>query len=176
MTPTRLLTFAEFAELPDPPGGKYELRHGELAFMAPPKHQHYRIQTRLQGMLQTAAGASWVSGIEMPFRPSREYEFWFANVALLRRERFDRTDADGNIEGSPELVAEVWSPSNRVSEMLDRGNACLKGGAREFWLVDPERSSVEVYSADGKRPELYGIGDEIALFTGGTLRVSEIFQ
>lgn len=35
-TPTRLLTFAEFEQLPDPKAGRYELRHGELVTVAPP--------------------------------------------------------------------------------------------------------------------------------------------
>ena len=30
-TPTRLMTFAEYEQVPNPSGGRYELRHGELA-------------------------------------------------------------------------------------------------------------------------------------------------
>jgi Uma2 family endonuclease len=174
-TPTRLMTFAEFAELPDPAGGKYELRHGELVFMAPPNQRHFWIQNRLMFLLQEAAGRTWMCGTEMPFRPLPEIEGWFADVGLIAASRVDRASKT-TMSGAPELVVEVLSPSNRMSEIVDRMNTCFRGGAQAFWLVDAERQTVEVYSPSNVRPELHSSGDSIPLFFGGTLAVDEIFS
>ena len=55
-TINRLITFAEFEQMPDAPDGRYELRHGELVKVPPPKLPHARIQHRLRRLLESAAG------------------------------------------------------------------------------------------------------------------------
>ena len=173
-TPTRLMTFAEFERLPDPPGGRYELHHGELIFVAPPKHRRYHIQRRLERLLDAAAGNLWVAGIEMPFRAKPEHEFWYADVGVLSAKQYASVDPDGNIQGAPDLVIEVLSPSNAVAEMLDRRQTCLENGSREFWLVNPDGGTIEVSTPDG-RSIVYTRGQEVPLFFGGTIPLNEIF-
>jgi len=172
-TPTRLMTFEEFEQLPDPLGGKYELRHGELFTLAPPRHDHYKIQQRLLRLLMSAAGDAGEVGTEMGFRPLLENEYWYADVAFLSKERWDKTPAKGNIQGSPELVIEVLSPSNSASEMQDRRKLCLETGSREFWIVNLDLRQVEVSTPDG-RSITYKSGQEIPLFFGGALAVDQI--
>jgi Uma2 family endonuclease len=49
----------------------------------------------------------------------------------------------------PELVIEVKWLSNDPKDVVDHAMTTLAGrGAREFWVVDPETSSVTVYSED----------------------------
>lgn len=174
-TPTQLLTFAEFERLPDPREGYYELHHGELTLLAPPKHLHYRLQTRMQRLLQSSAGDAWVVGTEMPFRPQPDCEFWYADIAVIAADRFEATDAQGNIHGVPELVIEVLSPSNTAAEMLDRRDICLHNGAREFWVVNPAHNLVEVYTPDGRYLS-YRAGQQVPLFCGGSLAMDAIFR
>ena len=176
--PTRLMSFAEFEQLPDTPQGfRYELRHGEPVHMPPPKHQHYLAQRRLQRLLEQAAGAAGEVGIEMAFRPLPEYEYWQADVAFVSRARWEQIPTNGNLQGAPELVVEVLSPSNTAAEMLDRRNVCLENGSREFWLVDIEHRQVEVSTPDG-RSLTYKPGQSIPLFFApeATLAVGSIFE
>src|ERR1700752_5067839 len=114
------MTFAEFEQLPEPRGGRYELRHGELILVAPPKHKHYRIQRRLRRIIESAAGTRWEVDIELAFRPKPEHEVWHADVGLISVERYDKTDPEGNIQGALDLVIEVLSPSNTAAEILDK--------------------------------------------------------
>ena len=86
---TRLTTFAEFEQLPDPKGGRYELRHGATFTVAPPKHDHYMVQQRLRDLLHRAAAGAGVVGTEFGFRPLPEYEYWFADVAFVSKGRAD---------------------------------------------------------------------------------------
>jgi Uma2 family endonuclease len=173
-TPTRLMTFAEFAELPDPREGHYELHHGELFHMAPPKHGHKRVQHTLQRLLSLHGGA-WVAATEVGFRPTLDSEYWTADVALMSTARWEQTPADEYLESPPELVIEVLSPSNSAAEMEEKSEICLASGAREFWVVSPLRKSVVVSTPDGHSVR-YTMGQPIPLLTGGTLAVDDIFS
>jgi Uma2 family endonuclease len=172
---TRPMTFEEFERLPNPPGGRYELRHGELFLVAPPRHDHYKIQQRLVRLLLRAAGDAGEAGTEMGYRPLPDHEYWYADVAFLSRHRWDQTPDKGNIQGSPELVIEVLSPSNTAAEIRDKRKLCLETGSREFWIADIDLREVEVSTADG-RGVTYKSGQSIPLFFGGSLAVSEIFS
>jgi Uma2 family endonuclease len=175
-TPTRLMTFAEFAKLPDG-DTRQELRHGELFTVAPPKWEHYVCQLRLLRLLAEAAGARGFVGMEMAYRATPEHEFRYADVAYVTLERADSVGAKDNLRGAPELVIEVLSPSNTVSEIFDKKTLCLENGSREFWVVDIEHRQVEVSTPDG-RTITYKAGQQIPLFfaTGERLAVDGIFQ
>jgi Uma2 family endonuclease len=174
------MTFEEFEKLPNPPGHRYELRHGEPFLVAPPRYDHYIIQQRLVRLLLRHAGDADMVGTEMGFRPRPEYEYWYADVGFLAKLRSDKVPPKGNIEGSPDLVIEVLSPSNTAAEMRDRRKLCLETGSREFWIVDLDLREVEVFTTDG-RGTTYKSGQEIPLSfvegpVGGRLAVDAIFS
>jgi Uma2 family endonuclease len=172
------MSYQEFEQLPETPQGfPYELRHGELVQVPPPNRKHYLAQRRLQRRLEQAAGAAGEVGIEMPFRPLPEFEYWQANVAFVSRTRWDQIPGEKHLEGAPDLVVEVLSPSNTAAEMLDRRNLCLENGSREFWLVDIEHQQVEVSTPDG-HSITYKSAQQIPLFfsPGATLAVDAIFE
>ena|SRR5689334_8799671 len=175
-TTTGLITVEELRQMPDPPGARYELHHGELVAVTFPKRRHNDIEHRLYDLLKPLAATGTVR-IEFAFRPLPEYEFWSADVAFISRDRWDASDPDDNLHGSPELVIEVLSPSNTASEMLDRKQMCLSTGAIEFWAVDPKRQVVEVSSRTG-RARFYGAGESITsdVFPGASIPVDSIFE
>jgi Uma2 family endonuclease len=172
--PTRLITFAEFERLPDPPAGiRYELHHGELISVPPPRWKHAKSQERLRSLLAACAGGSGIVWVEMPFRATLIDEFRQADVACLASER--AVQVDKYLIGAPDLVIEILSRSNSASEMLDREKLCLENGSREFWVVDLERQQVKVSTPD-RHTLTYISGDEIPLFFGGKLAVDTIFE
>lgn len=69
------MTFAEFAQLPEPQTCRYELRHGELVTVALPEHKHYLIQRRLRRRLESAAGDAGEVDTGMAFRALPEHEY-----------------------------------------------------------------------------------------------------
>ena len=162
-----------FGGLPDS-DGRYELRHGELIKLPPPKHVHFRIQHNLRRALEKAAGDTGEVGTEFGFRPKPEHEYWIADVAFISRERWLSIPDDGNLQGVPEIVIEVLSPSNTASEILDKEQTCLENGGREFWVVDPLRSQVKISTPDG-HSVTYKSGQAIPLLFGGNLAVDSIF-
>lgn len=174
-TPTKLMTFAEFEQLPDPPEGfRYELRHGELFTVAPPKIDHSRVQWRIRRLLERAAGAAGIVDKEIGFRLLSEHEYRIADVAFVSRARWD--SAEDYLAGAPEIVVEILSPSNTVAEMLDREKVCLENGCQEFWPVDPGLKLVRISTPDG-HAITYHSGQEIPLplLNGARLAVDAIF-
>jgi Uma2 family endonuclease len=170
------LSFEEFANRPDN-GRRYELRHGELAEVAPPMHGHRLIQRRLRRLLESAGGSSGEIEIEMGSRPCAGDEFLIADVAFVSRDRWDNIPLDGYLQGAPELVIEVLSPSNLESEMRNRRRVCLENGCREFWMVDSAQREVKVSTPDGHSVTYRG-GQHIPLFfaPGSNLAVDGIFE
>jgi len=174
-TTTRPMTFAEFAELPEPKGFRYELHHGELVEMTFPNQKHVRAQWQLRRMLEHAAGPGGFVDKEVPYRPLPEYEAWSADVAYMPRPKWDAIE--GCLAGAPDLVIEVLSPSNTAAEMRDKRKLCLTNGSREFWVVDPEQREVEVSTPDG-RSVIYGTRQSIPFFfaAGSSVSVDAILS
>lgn len=173
-TETTLLTVEEYAKIPDPPGGHYELHHGELVFVSYPTNEHRYIQTQIL-LILTRICIGWYVTVEFAFRPLPDYEVWAADVAMVTKQRFRASPRKGWLEGSPDLVVEVLSPSNSAQALSDRERICFEGGCREFWIVDPDSKTIRVSTPDGAHE--YIIGDEIPLdrFVTGMLVVAEVF-
>jgi Uma2 family endonuclease len=171
------MTFAEFEKLPDPDGGRFELRNGEVVLVAPPKHRHHLIQRRLLRLLQNAAGSADEVSFEFGYRPLPEHNYWVADIVLVSRQRWDSIPLDGYFSGTPDLVVEVLSPSNTRAEIRNKTKVCLEQGTREFWVVDGSHSQVDVSTPDG-RTITYKSGQEIPLFFAADARlaVDEIFK
>ena len=171
-TTSRLMTVEEYAKLPNPPGGVYELYHGEPIAVTYPKNPHVQVQWQLRQLLQTAAGDSGRVYTEFPYRPLPEFECWSADVAFVSKPRWQTID--DWLAGAPELVVEDLSPSNTMAQLRDKRKICLENGSREFWVVDTNLREVEVSTADG-HAVTYKSGQEIPLFFGGALAIDQIF-
>lgn len=168
------MTFAEFEQLPEPQGYRLELQNGEPTPVPPPKWKHLMMERRLRSLLGLAAGSDGMIETEVGFRMG-EHEYRTADVAFVSGGRADVTDPDGYLQGAPELVIEILSPSNTASEMLEKETLCLENGAREFWIVDMDRRLVKVSTPDG-HTITYKSTQQIPLLFGGTLAVDEIFK
>ncbi|HYP08635.1 MAG TPA: Uma2 family endonuclease [Bryobacteraceae bacterium] len=171
---TKLVTVSEFLALPDPPDGRYELRDGELVLAPPVKRLHTRIQLALVKLLTERLAAYGEVGMEYPFQPTEDFHFRYADVAFVARHRANATPDDAYLQGAPDIVIEILSPSNTADELEEKRLLCLTHGCRSFWTVNPKLSTVEVTEPDFTS-RLYRENEIIPLPEGATLRVSDIF-
>lgn len=51
-------------------------------------------------------------------------------------------------KGAPDLVIEILSPSTRRHDRLVKLNLYQQAGVREYWIVDPDTQSVQVFLPD----------------------------
>jgi len=73
----RLVTIAEYEQIPDPPEGHLELRHGEVLLVTWPVRQHKDLQRRIRKLFDPVAEPlGYIVDTEYPYRPLPEYEVW----------------------------------------------------------------------------------------------------
>lgn len=169
------VTIEQFLQLPEPKSGHYELHHGEVVLMAPPKLRHEQLQERIRALLKGALGKRGIVRVEMSFQ-APENEFWRADVGVITPEREKQTPLDGYLRGAPDLVVEVLSPSNTVEEIIEKMHVCLENGCASFWVVNDKRKQVEVTGKDFVTQRL-NVGDAIhADLLDVWVRVEEIFS
>jgi Uma2 family endonuclease len=72
-----------------------------------------------------------------------------------------------NIQGAPALVVEVMSKSTRKRDAQIKRRHFEQVGVREYWLVDPELDTVQVFrpTAEGRLVRV----EELSAEDGGTL-------
>ncbi len=170
------LSVEEYERIPNPPGGWYELHHGELAAMTYPVHPHKALQRRIRKLLEAMAEPlGLVADTEFPYRPLPQNEVWGADVACLTGARYEGIAKW--LDGSPELVVEVKSPSNSKAELIDKAMTTLAGaGAEEFWIVDLETRTVTVHSKSSGIQVYSGDTAIPVALCNGQLRLKDLFD
>ncbi len=78
----------------------------------------------------------------------------------------------------PDLVIEVVSPTDKVSELDEKIDAYLLDGVRLIWVVDPQRRKATVHAPDLEQP-LHRSGDAVLdggdVLPGFTISLPELF-
>lgn len=73
------------------------------------------------------------------------------------------------IEGGPDFVLEVVSPSSITRDYIRKNSKYLEAGVREYWIVDPIKERILVFDfAGGDCPAIYPLGGKIpvAIYDG----------
>ena len=60
------------------------------------------------------------------------------------------------IEGAPDIVVEVTSPSTLRTDRKVKFDAYERAGVREYWIVNPKTRSIEVYAPVQGEFDLHG--------------------
>jgi len=61
-----------------------------------------------------------------------------------------------HLEGAPTLVVEVLSPATAKKDRTLKMDLYASSGVKEYWIVDPDNSGVEVFGLDGRKYKLAG--------------------
>ena len=71
----------------------------------------------------------------------------------------------GRIEGAPDLVVEILSPSTRKKDLFLKLYKYMNAGVREYWIVDPEKRQVTVhyFEAEDYFPERYDFTAKVSI-------------
>ncbi len=102
------------------------------------------------------------------------------DIVFVSRENESIIKED-NIQGAPDLLIEILSPSTAAIDRKTKFRLYEKYGVREYWLVSPEAENVQIFVLRGSGYELLGnfsgqreVRSE--LLNGFTCQTSEIFQ
>ena len=92
----------------------------------------------------------------------------------------DKLDKHG-CKGAPDLVVEVLSPSTRRHDRLIKLDLYQRAGVKEYWIVDPDSQSVQVFLQDDNSSlrlhEDYGREDiaKVNVLDGCFIELSKVF-
>ena len=184
-------TYADYVELPE--GAPYELIGGNLVMARAPATNHQRILRRLfrrfaDFVEEHALGEVFFSPIDVHLS---EHDVPQPDLVFVAKERAEIV-GEQEIEGPPDLVAEVLSPGTGYYAPNDSEEVLLgcdlrskktlyeRAGVQEYWIVDPVEQSVEVYTLDGDAFTLHQraeAGEEAAskLLDGLHVSLSDLF-
>lgn len=84
-------------------------------------------------------------------------------------------------KGAPDLIIEVLSPSTRRHDRLVKLNLYQRAEVQEYWMVDPDNQSVQVFTLDRgalKICEDYGPGDvaRVNVLEGCFIDLEKVFS
>ena len=138
---------ADYAALPDEP--RCELIHGRFYLCPSPSPLHQFLVGHLCHVLYALAdrtgGIALTAPSDVHFADHTVVQPDLLYISPERREILrDR------IEGAPDLVVEVLSPSTARMDRLLKLNRYAEAGVREYWLVDLALRTIEFLVHDGE--------------------------
>ena len=79
------------------------------------------------------------------------------------------------------MIIEILSPSTRRHDRLVKLNLYQRAGVLEYWMVDPDNQSVQVFTLDGgmlKIREDYGAEDiaKVNVLEGCFIELEKVFS
>jgi Uma2 family endonuclease len=157
-----LLTGEQFMELVG--DGPYELVRGEVIEVSPGNYHHgitcSRIVRRL-GNFGEETGYGYTLCNDFAVRTERDPDtVRGADVASYSHARLPfSASVPGLPEVVPDLVVEVYAPSNRRSEILGKVHEYLNVGVLMVWVVHPGRRTMAIHRPGDPIPQLLSAED-----------------
>ncbi|OUM99290.1 MAG: hypothetical protein BAA02_09185 [Paenibacillaceae bacterium ZCTH02-B3] len=155
------LTYDDYAALDD--GNRYELVEGRLELMSPgPSVIHQLVSYELQRSIARTCEKDYVilyAPIDLILSDSEVRQ---PDILLVRRDRMHILSKRG-VEGPPDLVVEILSPSTLKRDKIDKLKTYARFRIPEYWVLEPELGVLEQYVLQGERFEIVNIfhGDDL---------------
>ena len=140
------LTYDDYVHFPDD-GLRHELIDGERYVTPAPIWEHQAIATNLVGIIWNYLPGNPVGRVvTAPFDVIlSDFDVVEPDLLFLSKERLAEIATSPWIKGSPSLVVEIGSPSTRQRDVTIKRRLCERVGVDEYWIIDPELDTVDVY-------------------------------
>lgn len=162
-------------------GNRYEVIDGELFVAPPPVREHQHAAGNLYGAIWSylqphPIGLVYMAPLGVKLDGSNGIQPDVLYVSNERREIL----TDRGVEGAPDLVIEVLSPSTRARDLGIKLRRYAAGGVEHYWIADPRLKSLAAreLGADGYgAPSVYEVGDVFrpSLFPGLAIVIASIW-
>jgi Uma2 family endonuclease len=163
----------------------YELLRGKIVMSLPAGWPHGSVEANILGPLVTFVrtyklgqmlGSS--AGYDLPSGDTVEPDISF--IAAARLAAGPSPQLGKFLRIVPNLAIEILSPSTAQKDRIEKKSVYEENGVEEYWIVDPKRREVTVYTLAGKRfgrAKVHTARDTLRsrVLDGFTLRVSEMF-
>lgn len=166
-------TIEDIYALPD--GERAELIDGKIYYMAPPNTKHQRLVSDLHYQIK-----------DFIKRNNGECEVFPAPFAVfLNGDDINYVEPDISVicdkdkitdkgcHGAPDWVIEIVSPGNKPMDYFTKLFKYRAAGVREYWIVDPSKERITVYSFERETMEEYSFGEDVSvgIYEGFSIKV-----
>lgn len=173
-------TYEDYCRLPE--GAPYQLIGGELVLTPSPGTYHQVVSMKLElqmakFVLDQGLGLVLDAPVDVYLGETETYQ---PDLVFISRERLSIVEA-ARINGAPDLVVEILSPATAYYDLRKKYKTYERCGVREYWVVDPEDKSIQVFVLkDGKfvlAQQVEGEGEvSSTVITGFRVSAQSIFQ
>lgn len=164
-----------------PEGQRAELIDGQIYDMAPPSRIHQQLVSGLHYKIRDYIEKNHGSCEVYPapfavFLNADDRNYVEPDISVICDK--DKLD-DKGCNGAPDWIIEIVSPS---TQRVDYGVKLFKyraAGVREYWIVNPMKQTVQVYSFEGNEDSAqYSFTDNIPvyIYEGLIITPSELFH
>jgi Uma2 family endonuclease len=175
------LTYQDYCALPDD-GKRYEIIDGDLFVTPSPVTKHQRAARNLlfliEGYLRNKPLGELLAA---PFDVILDDHTIVAPDLVYVRSENRQVLTDKNIQGAPDLVIEILSPSTARMDRVLKLRKFAERGVAHYWIVDPAAETLEAMElAEGTyrmvfASDVKGVF-EPSLFPGLRIPIREIFR
>jgi Uma2 family endonuclease len=143
------LTYADYELFPDD-DLRHEIIDGAHYVIASPMTRHQRISLSLLHLIQSYLDTHPIGEL---FSAPFDVVLSFHDVVVPDLIYLSKAHAQfltmKNLQGAPDLVVEILSPSTRPRDERLKRDLYERVGVEEYWLVDPDRDMVTIYRRGG---------------------------
>ena len=144
-----ILTIADLESVPED-GNRYELIEGELFVSRAPSLRHQEIVSNIVHAFRTYLDKNPIGKIfPGPGVIFSNISGVIPDLVYISNERRAEIAPGEKVEGAPDLIIEILSPGkeNITRDRQVKRQLYRKYGVKEYWIVDPEEQTVEIYRA-----------------------------
>ena len=140
------LTYDDFLLFPDD-GKRHELIDGEHYVTPSPIRKHQAIVVNLTGIIWPYLQAHPVGRVfGAPFDVVfSDFDVVEPDLLFVSAARRDQVLTTKNVQGAPDLVVEIGSPSTRKRDETIKRRLYERFGVAEYWVIDPELDTIKVF-------------------------------
>ena len=157
-----------------PEGKRAELIDGQIYDMAPPSYQHQRLVMELSSTLRNYIKSKGGPCEVLPapfavFLNQDDYNYVEPDISVI----CDPSKInDKGCNGAPDFIIEIVSPSSQRMDYLTKLFKYRTAGVREYWIVNPLKQTIQVYSFEGTEDSTqYSFDDEVTVTIYGDLKI-----
>jgi Uma2 family endonuclease len=144
------LTYADLRDMPED-GNRYEIIDGEPVVSPAPSLTHAEVVARLFFLIRAfvlqhrPGGRVFTAPVDVRFTDTRVVE---PDILYVAHDRQHLLADPALIDGAPDLVVEVVSPSRRRYDAEVKRRVYAEAGVREYWLADPARGDLTIFALE----------------------------
>lgn len=166
------VSYEDFIRLTENSDLRYELIDGEVYCLASPNYLHQSAVAEIYGIFYNWFKGKKCRPLTSPFDVTLIKSKNNINVVqpdIIVMCDTENIDSEWKYKGVPALVVEVLSIYTKRKDMIRKLDLYIKTDVKEYWLIDPVKKEIYVYSFEDRNIKNYEV------YTGSKIVESSIF-